>query len=179
MSWENPIKDQDHQVSERIQTDMPTVNNVTTLHDQKQKRIVDMPKVINAVKPHEKINQPKSTCNLMSEKEDSIADGVTDKGGSLSALAEPFCPYMGHSMEEDEQKHLWRITNKSGGYQRKQKWTEIDASEENQHRKQYLSQESLGLMFCKPQYLILQYYILTPFLSGAMQLTPVYVLACQ
>ena len=63
---------------------------------------------------------------------------VTDKGGegSLSALAEPFCPYMGHSMEENQQKHLWGITNKSGGYQPKQQWTEIDASEENQHRKQ-------------------------------------------
>ena len=44
VSWEDPVKDQDHQVRERIQTDMPTVNNVITLHDQKQKRIVDMPK---------------------------------------------------------------------------------------------------------------------------------------
>ena len=100
-------------------------------------------------------------------------------GGSLSALAKPFCFYMGHSMEENQQKYLWGITNKSGGYQRKQQWTEIDASEENQHRKQYLSHESLGFMFGKPQYLILQYYILTPSLSGAMQLTPVYVLGCQ
>ena len=99
VSWEDPIKDQDHQVSERIQTDMPTVNNVTTLHDQKEKRIVDMPKVINAVIPHEKISQPKSICNLISEKEDSILHGVTDKGSSLSALVEPFCPYMGHSMQ--------------------------------------------------------------------------------
>ena len=107
---------------------------------------------------------------------------VTDKGGgegSLSALAEPFCPYMGHSMEENQQKNLWGITNKSGGYQPKQQWTEIDASEENQHRKQYVSHESLGFMFGKPQYLILQYYILTPSLSGAMQLTPAYVLGCQ
>ena len=70
VSWENPIKDQDHQVSEIIQTDMPTINNVTTPHDQKQKRISDMPKVINAVKHHENINQPKSTCNLMSGKEE-------------------------------------------------------------------------------------------------------------
>ena len=60
VSWQDPIKDQDHQVSKRIQTDMITVNNVTTLHDQKQMCIVDMPKVINAVIPHEKINQPKS-----------------------------------------------------------------------------------------------------------------------
>ena len=37
-----------------------------------------MPKVINVVKPFEKIKQPKSTCNLMSEKEDSIAVDVTD-----------------------------------------------------------------------------------------------------
>ena len=140
VSWEDAIKDQDHQVSERIETDMPTVNNnVTTLHDQKQKRIADMPKVINAVKTHEKINQPKSRCNLMSEKEDSIADGATEKVVSLSALAEPFCPYMGHSIEENQQKHLWGITHKSGGYQRKQQWTENDASEENQHRKQHLS----------------------------------------
>ena len=35
VSWEDPIKDQGGQVSERIQTDMSTVNNVTTLHDQK------------------------------------------------------------------------------------------------------------------------------------------------
>ena len=133
VSWEDPVKDQDHQVRERIQTDMPTVNNVITLHDQKQKRIVDMPKVIKTVKPHEKMNQPKSTCSLMSEKEDSIADCVTDKKGSLSALAKPFCPYMGNSMEEDQQSRLWGITNKSRGYQRKQIWTEIDASEKNQH----------------------------------------------
>ena len=86
---------------------------------------------------------------------------------------------MGHSMEEDQQKHLRRVTNKSRRYQRKQKWTDIDASEENQHRKQYLSQESLGLMFDKRQYLILQNYILTPSLSGTMQLTPVYVLGFQ
>ena len=64
VSWEDPIKNQDHQVSERIQTDMSTVNNVTTHHDQKQKFIADMPKVINAVKPHEKINRLKSTCNI-------------------------------------------------------------------------------------------------------------------
>ena len=138
-----------------------------------------MPKVVNVVKPFEKIKQPKSTCNLMSEKEDSIAVDVTDKRGSLSALAEHFCPYMGHSMEEDQQKHLRRVTNESRRYQRKQKWTDIDASEENQHRKQYLSQESLGLMFDKRQYLILQNYILTPSLSGTMQLTPVYVLGFQ
>ena len=106
---------------------------MTTLQDQKEKCIVDMPEVINAVKPHEKTNQPKSIWNLTSEKEDSIADGVTDKGGSLSALAKFYCPYMGHSMEEDQQKHLWGITNKSRGYQQKQKWTEIDASQENQH----------------------------------------------
>ena len=181
VSWEDPVKDQDHQVSERIQTDMPIINNVTALHDQKQKRIPDMPKVINAAKLPEKINQPKSTCNLILEKEDSIADGVTDNGNSLSALAEPFCPYMGHSMEENQQKASMGNNQRkwSGGYQRKQQWTEIDASEENQHRKQYLTQESLGLMFGKPQYLILQYYILTPSLSGAMQLTPVYVLGCQ
>ena len=116
VSWEDPVKDQDHQVRERIQTDMPTVNNVITLHDQKQKRIVDMPKVINTFKPHEKMNQPKSTCSLMSEKEDSIADCVTDKKGSLSALAKPFCPYMGNSMEEDQQNHLWGITNRSRGF---------------------------------------------------------------
>ena len=75
---------------------------------------------------------------------------------------------MGHSMEENQQKHLQGITNKSGGCQQKQQWTEIDASEENQHQKRYLSQESLGLMFGKLQHLIFQYYILTPFLSGAM-----------
>ena len=92
-----------------------------------------MAKVINTVKPHEKINQPKSTCSLMSKKQDSIADRVTDKGSSLLALAEPFCPYMERSIEEDQQKHHWGIPKKSGGYQRKRKWTEIDASEENQH----------------------------------------------
>ena len=106
---------------------MVTVNNVTTLHDQKQKCIVDMPKVINVVIPHEKINQPKSSCNLISEKENSIPHGVNDKRGSLSALAKPFCPYIGHSM----------------------------------------------------QYLILQYYISTPSLSGAMQLTAAHILSCR
>ena len=69
----------------------------------------------------------------MSKKQDSIADGVTDKEGSLSALAEPICPYMERSIEEDQQKHLWGIPKKSGGYQRKPKWTEIDTREENQH----------------------------------------------
>ena len=117
VSWEDPIKDQDHQVSERIETDMPTVNNnVTTLHDQKQKRIADMPKVINAVKTHEKINQPKSRCNLMSEKEDSIADGVTEKVVSLSALAEPFCPYGTFDRRESAKTSMgnnpqkWRVS---------------------------------------------------------------------
>ena len=81
MSWEDPIKGQDHQVSEKIQNYMPTVSNVTTLYDQKEKCIVDMPKVLNTFKPHENINQPKSTYSLMSEKEDSIEDGVTDRGG--------------------------------------------------------------------------------------------------
>ena len=91
VSWEDPIKGQDHQVSEKIQTDMPTVSNVTTLYDKKEKHIVDMPKVINIFKPHENINQPKSTYSLMSEKEDSIEDGVTDRGGGLS-IRQTFLP---------------------------------------------------------------------------------------
>ena len=40
---------------------------------------------------------------------------------------------MERSIEEDQQKHHLGIPKKSGGYQRKRKWTEIDASEENQH----------------------------------------------
>ena len=79
--------------------------DVTTLHDQKQKRIVNMSKVINAVTIHEKMNQLKTTCSLMLAKEDPIAD-VPDKDGSLLVLAEPFYPYMEYSREENQLKHI-------------------------------------------------------------------------
>ena len=53
---------------------MLKLNDVTIFHDQKQKRIADMPKVISPITLHEKINQPKTTCSLMSAKKDPIVN---------------------------------------------------------------------------------------------------------
>ena len=86
-----------------------------------------MPKVISPITLHEKINQPKTTCSLMSAKKDPIVNVC--QGGSLLVLAEPFCPYMGYSRKENQYKHVWEATKTSGGNQQKQQWKRIDKSE--------------------------------------------------
>ena len=45
-----------------------------------------MSKEVNAVTLPERVNQPKTTCGLMSEKEDQIADDVTEKDVVFSIL---------------------------------------------------------------------------------------------